>query len=74
MWCILLYQTHYVWMYDNFMLKTQAAKYFSKILKTTSCLAFIHCKGSLFILARAMLIEKIFGELFNPVLSGHVTG
>lgn len=37
MWCIFfLYQTHYVWMYDIFMLKSQAAKYFSKILKTTA--------------------------------------
>lgn len=28
-----LYQTHYLWMYDIFMLKSQAAKYFSKMLK-----------------------------------------
>lgn len=28
-----LYQTHYVWMYDIFMLQSQAAKYFSKMLK-----------------------------------------
>lgn len=32
-----LYQPHYVWMYDIFMLKFQAPKYFSKMLQNLQC-------------------------------------
>lgn len=70
-----LYQTHYVWMYDIFMLKSQAAKYFSKMLKKIHqrCLDFLLDPDTSLILARTMLIVKITPELFNPVVLGHVT-
>lgn len=31
LYCVFLYQAHYGWMYHIFMLKSQVAKYFSKI-------------------------------------------
>lgn len=70
-----LYQTHYVWMYDIFMLQSQAAKYFSKMLKKKPhqrCLDFLLDPDTSSILARTMLIVKIIPELFNPVVLGHV--